>query len=148
MQILPYVVVGPSVVLGIVPLGVLIQVSNAFGKVHGSMSLFIQNWTVITELRSIWKRLHEFEINVKKYNINTNQNVLKEKENQLYNYNFGAGMAEESIGKIMKIYYLPMKKIVKWFDKHEKLTLELLFSIPIIGLIITFLYLVSEILKR
>ena len=42
-------------------LGVLIQTSSAFREVQGSFSLFLQNWTRITELRSIHKRLMEFE---------------------------------------------------------------------------------------
>ena len=41
MVILPYIVVGPSVVLGAVPLGVLIQVSNAFSKVQGK-----KHWSI------------------------------------------------------------------------------------------------------
>jgi len=32
--------------------------------VQGSFSLFMQNWTRITELRSIFKRLNEFEKNI------------------------------------------------------------------------------------
>ncbi len=43
-------------------LGVIVQVSNAFQRVHNSFSLFIHQWTTITELRSIHKRLGEFEI--------------------------------------------------------------------------------------
>ncbi|MCS5598881.1 MAG: hypothetical protein NZ707_03930 [Rhodospirillales bacterium] len=31
--------------------------------------MFLHNWTTITELRSIWKRLHEFESNLDKYSI-------------------------------------------------------------------------------
>jgi len=50
-------------------LGVMVQVSNAFAKVHGSFSLFLHNWTTITELRSIWKRLHEFETNLDRYQV-------------------------------------------------------------------------------
>jgi peptide/bleomycin uptake transporter len=42
-------------------LGILIQTSSAFREVQSSFSLFLQNWTRITELRSIHKRLMEFE---------------------------------------------------------------------------------------
>jgi len=42
-------------------LGSVIQASRAFREVQGSFSLFMQNWTRITELRSIYKRLSEFE---------------------------------------------------------------------------------------
>jgi len=64
MVIVPYLMVGPSLFTGAVLLGVVVQVSNAFSRVHSSFSLFIHNWTTITELRSIWKRLHEFERNL------------------------------------------------------------------------------------
>ena len=44
------------------------QVVNAFGEVKDAFSVFLYNWTRITELRSIHKRLMEFEtaINFKK----------------------------------------------------------------------------------
>ena len=42
-------------------LGILIQTASAFREVQSSFSLFLQNWTRITELRSIYKRLMEFE---------------------------------------------------------------------------------------
>ncbi|MDB3946056.1 hypothetical protein N9444_09185 [Gammaproteobacteria bacterium] len=29
----------------------------------------MHNWTTITELRSIWKRLHEFEVNLDRYQV-------------------------------------------------------------------------------
>lgn len=67
MIIVPYVIMGPGLFTGIITLGIMVQVSNAFQKVHGSFALFIHNWTTITELRSIWKRLHEFETNLDKY---------------------------------------------------------------------------------
>ena len=69
MVIVPYLIVGPSLFTGAVLLGVVVQVSNAFAKVHGGFALFLHNWTTITELRSIWKRLHEFERNLEKYEI-------------------------------------------------------------------------------
>lgn len=62
--IVPYLIMAPQLFNGVITLGVLIQVSNAFSQVHGSLALFIHNWTTITELRSIWRRLHEFERNL------------------------------------------------------------------------------------
>jgi peptide/bleomycin uptake transporter len=67
MVIVPYVIVGPGLFTGAVTLGMLVQVSNAFGKVHNSFALLIHNWTTVTELRSIWKRLREFEGNLDRY---------------------------------------------------------------------------------
>ena len=67
MIIVPYLVVGPGLFTGLITLGTVVQVSNAFQRVHGGFALFLHNWTTITELRSIWKRLHEFEANLTKY---------------------------------------------------------------------------------
>jgi peptide/bleomycin uptake transporter len=69
MVIVPYLIIGPGLFTGAILLGVVVQVSNAFSKVHGGFALFLHNWTTITELRSIWKRLHEFERNLDKYAI-------------------------------------------------------------------------------
>ena len=69
MLIVPYVIMAPGLFTSVITLGVMIQVSNAFQKVHQSFSLFISQWTTITELRSIWKRLKEFEENLDKYQI-------------------------------------------------------------------------------
>lgn len=67
MIVVPFIIAGPSLFLGTITLGVLIQVANAFGKIENSFGFFIDNWTTITELRSIWKRLHEFEANLERY---------------------------------------------------------------------------------
>ena len=64
MIIVPYLIMGPGLFTGLITLGVLVQVSNAFSKVRESFSIFISNWTTITELRSIHKRLKEFEVNI------------------------------------------------------------------------------------
>ena len=61
MVIVPYIVMGPGLFTGAMTLGILIQTSSAFREVQGSFSLFMQNWTRITELRSIIRRLSEFE---------------------------------------------------------------------------------------
>ena len=67
MIIVPYVLMGPGLFTGLITLGVMVQVSNAFARVHGGFALFLHNWTTITELRSIWKRLSEFERNLEIY---------------------------------------------------------------------------------
>lgn len=61
VSIVPYLVMGPGVFMGVITLGMLQQVVHAFEKVHGSLSLFLHNWPVITEFRSIRLRLREFE---------------------------------------------------------------------------------------
>jgi ABC-type uncharacterized transport system fused permease/ATPase subunit len=148
MIILPYVVVGPSVVLGAVPLGVLVQVSNAFGKVQGSLAVFIQNWTTITELRSIWKRLHEFEDNVDKHNEHIDVNYLKGKENELYSYKFGQGVTMEMLHKTYKIYEWPVAKFVKFCSKHRDDVIEVLATAPILFLLYVILCLIKGIVQQ
>ena len=46
--------------------GVLHQIMNAFDKVHESFSYLIDNWTMITELKSVHLRLNEFEAEIYK----------------------------------------------------------------------------------
>ena len=67
MIIAPYLIMGPGLFTGVITLGVMVQVSNAFARVHGGFALFLHNWTTITELRSIWRRLREFENNLNRY---------------------------------------------------------------------------------
>lgn len=64
MVIVPYLIAGPALFATAITLGTVVQISNAFQKVHGSLSLFIHNWTTVTELRSIRKRLREFQHNL------------------------------------------------------------------------------------
>ncbi|NLK67384.1 MAG: putative transporter [Campylobacteraceae bacterium] len=64
MVIVPFMLMGSGLFTGLVTLGILVQVSNAFSQVRESFSVFIENWTTITELRSIHKRLSEFEENI------------------------------------------------------------------------------------
>jgi len=64
MVIVPYLIMGPGLFTGLITLGVMMQVANAFSEVRESFSIFIANWTTITELRSIHKRLREFEANI------------------------------------------------------------------------------------
>lgn len=71
MVFAPYIAMGPGLFTGLITLGVLQQVASAFDEVHSGFSMFINNWTTITELRSIWKRLGEFEVNV-----DTHQSVV------------------------------------------------------------------------
>lgn len=60
-SIVPFVVMGPSLFTGAITLGVVVQAANAFDKVNDSFSYFLRSWTIITELRSVVKRLREFE---------------------------------------------------------------------------------------
>jgi len=146
MSILPYIVVGPSVVLAVVPLGVLIQVSNAFGKVHGSMSLFISNWTTITELRSIRRRLTEFEENINSQNRDADTDYLKRKEAELYQFEFGHGITYEMLLNVFRPYNWIMAKVMNWCEKRIEFIMESLWVAPLVALIYVFLYLVKIII--
>ncbi len=64
MMITPYLIMAPSLFSGLIALGIMVQVSNAFSRVRASFSVFTMNWTTITELRSIHRRLREFEENI------------------------------------------------------------------------------------
>ena len=61
MIIVPYLLMGPGLFTGAMTLGVLIQTSSACREVQSSFSLFLKNWTRITDFISIHKRLMEFE---------------------------------------------------------------------------------------
>ena len=45
-------------------LGTLVQVSNSFDKVFGSLSVVAENWAGVNEFRSVLRRLCEFERNL------------------------------------------------------------------------------------
>jgi peptide/bleomycin uptake transporter len=64
LVIVPYLIMGQSLFAGTITLGILMQVGNAFDKVQGSFSVFIDNWPTVNELRSIHKRLKEFQDNL------------------------------------------------------------------------------------
>lgn len=64
MVILPFVIIGPGMFVAGLTLGLLMQIVNAFGEVRDSLMILVNNWTSITELRSIHKRLKEFEANI------------------------------------------------------------------------------------
>ena len=69
MVVLPYLLVGQGLFTKLITLGVVVQVSNAFQKVHEGFGVFLYQFTQITELRSIYKRLKEFEANLTRYSI-------------------------------------------------------------------------------
>ena len=61
----PYVALAPTIIAGVITLGVLQQVIRAFGKVEESFQFLVNSWGTIVELMSIYKRLNEFEKNLK-----------------------------------------------------------------------------------
>lgn len=67
MFIMPFIMLGPGLFTGVLTLGTLVQIKNAFSEVDENFSLLLKNWVTITELRSIYKRLSEFERNLQHY---------------------------------------------------------------------------------
>jgi peptide/bleomycin uptake transporter len=65
--IIPFIIAAPQFFAGAITLGTLVQIGNAFDKIHESMSFFTDNWMTVTELKSVIIRLKEFEndINIK-----------------------------------------------------------------------------------
>lgn len=59
--IVPYIFLGPTIVSGVITLGVLQQILRAFGKVEESFQFLVHSWSTIVELLSIHKRLKGFE---------------------------------------------------------------------------------------
>ena len=63
--IIPYIMLGPTIVAGAITLGVLQQILRAFGKVEESFQFLVNSWGTIVELLSIYKRLKAFELTIK-----------------------------------------------------------------------------------
>ena len=60
-----YVFLAPAIVAGVVTLGVMQQIIRAFGRVEGSMQYLLKAWPTIIELLSVYKRLREFEAQIR-----------------------------------------------------------------------------------
>jgi peptide/bleomycin uptake transporter len=65
-MILPYIMMGPTIVSGVITLGILQQILRAFGKVEESFQFLVNSWGTIVELISIYKRLKAFEKEITK----------------------------------------------------------------------------------
>lgn len=57
----PYIAMGPSVVAGVITLGIFQQVLQAFSQVSDSFRFLVNSWTTIINLISIYQRLRGFE---------------------------------------------------------------------------------------
>jgi peptide/bleomycin uptake transporter len=63
-NVFPYIVLAPTIVAGLITLGLLQQILNAFDQVRSSFQYLINSWTMIVELQSIYKRLRAFEASI------------------------------------------------------------------------------------
>ena len=59
--IVPYLVLGPTLLKGAITLGLLQQILRAFGRVLSSFHFFVNSWTLVVEILSVYKRLRGFE---------------------------------------------------------------------------------------
>lgn len=60
-NIFSFIILGPSLVAHKITFGALNQISNAFGRVTGSLQFLLNSWSTIVELQSVHKRLRAFE---------------------------------------------------------------------------------------
>jgi vitamin B12/bleomycin/antimicrobial peptide transport system ATP-binding/permease protein len=59
--VFPFVVAAPRFFSGAIQLGVLVQISSAFGQVQGSLSWFVDNYSSLAAWRATTDRLTSFE---------------------------------------------------------------------------------------
>lgn len=62
--LVPLVAMGPTVIAGVITLGVYQQIARAFDKVTESFQYLVMSWSTIIELLSIYKRLKAFEARI------------------------------------------------------------------------------------
>jgi peptide/bleomycin uptake transporter len=62
--LVPLVALGPTVVAGVITLGVYQQIARAFDKVTESFQYLVLSWSTIVELISVYKRLRAFEARI------------------------------------------------------------------------------------
>ncbi len=59
--LIPLIALAPTVVAGVITLGVMQQITRAFDRVEGSFQFLVLSWGTIVELMSVYKRLRAFE---------------------------------------------------------------------------------------
>ena len=59
--LVPYIALGPTLITGVITLGVMQQIVRAFGRVESSFQYLVSSWTPIVEFISVYKRLRAFE---------------------------------------------------------------------------------------
>lgn len=59
--LVPYIIMGPTIISGLITFGVMQQTVRAFGQVENSLQYLVNSWTTIVELLSVHKRLRAFE---------------------------------------------------------------------------------------
>lgn len=59
--LIPLIALAPTVVAGVITLGVMQQITRAFDRVESSLKFLVLSWSTIVELISVYKRLRAFE---------------------------------------------------------------------------------------
>ncbi len=59
--LIPLIALAPTVVAGVITLGVMQQITRAFDRVEASFQYLVLSWGTIVELISVYKRLRAFE---------------------------------------------------------------------------------------
>jgi len=59
--LVPYIALGPTLIGGVVTLGVMQQIVRAFGRVENAFQFLVLSWSTVIELMSVYKRLRAFE---------------------------------------------------------------------------------------
>jgi peptide/bleomycin uptake transporter len=59
--LIPMIAMAPTLVAGVITLGVFQQISNAFDRVENSFQYLVNSWETVVELISVYKRLSAFE---------------------------------------------------------------------------------------
>jgi peptide/bleomycin uptake transporter len=62
--LVPYIALGPTLVTGLITLGLMQQIVRAFGRVEQSFQYLVLSWTTVVELISVYKRLRAFELEI------------------------------------------------------------------------------------
>lgn len=82
-NIVSFLIMGPALVAGTITLGLMNQVSNAFGRVTSSFQFLVSSWSTIVELLSVRKRLKAFEATLHGEELpNIDQEFLATKANE------------------------------------------------------------------
>ena len=57
----PYIALAPTIISGVITLGVMQQTVRAFTRVESAFQFLVLSWSTIVELMSVYKRLRAFE---------------------------------------------------------------------------------------
>ncbi len=59
--LVPYVALGPTIIGGVITLGLMQQIVRAFNRVESAFQFLVNSWPTIVKLISVYKRLRQFE---------------------------------------------------------------------------------------